>query len=76
MTFALLISQIEVEVIFYKPRERNFDINIILRGILLYLFIYFIFIYFHIFKEGSPSAMLIFKGPSITKLTKLNTIIT
>ena len=36
---------------------------------------YFIF-YFHIFKEGSPSAMLIFKGPSIKKLTKLNTIIT
>ena len=34
------------------------------------------FISFHIFKEGSPSAMLIFKGPSITKLTKLNTFIT
>ena len=36
----------------------------------------FILFYFHIFKEGSPSAMLIFKGPSIKKLTKLNTIIT
>ena len=44
--------------------------------LLLLLLLFIIIYYFHIFKEGSPSAMLIFKGPSITKLTKLNTIIT
>ena len=33
----------------------------------IYLFIYF---YFQIFKEGSHSAVLIFKGPSITNINE------
>ena len=36
------------------------------------LFVFISFIHFQIFKEGSPSTMLIFKGPSTTKLAMIN----